>query len=236
LVIATGAVVGVLVASLLAFGVLSTRPDATLGCVSQTSHLMDGVAALDGFSVNVDSDLPVIGRGSAPGESPPTFVTDYETGHITGYLSDIAVYGPYRTQLDAAASSLGYSIGKWPLVPLVGQVVKDNPGLLEVYVEVRAFKSDAGANSWLSSLGGSYSLADYKVVPPPNQHVALAVEGTLGQDDGLHEHIVMYDIQVASRVLRLAYQGGTGLSEALVAPETDAAIDQFVQWCGPVKE
>ena len=144
-------------------------------------------------------DSSTIGRGSAPGESPPLFEANYLAGHITGYLSDVAVYGPYRTQLDAAASSLGYSIGKWPLVPLVGQVVKDNPGLLEVYVEVRAFKSDAGANSWLSSLAGSYALADYKVVPPPDNNVALAVEGTLGQDDGFHEHIVFYDVQVASQ-------------------------------------
>jgi hypothetical protein len=196
---------------------------------------MDGVAALEGFSVDVDQDSSTIGRGSAPGESPPLFEADYLAGHITGYLSDVAVYGPYRTQLDAAASSLGYSIGKWPLVPLVGQVVKDSPGLLEVYVEVRAFKSDAGAKSWLSSLAGSYALADYKVVPPPDKHVALAVEGTLGQDDGFHEHIVFYDVQVASRVLRLAYQGGSGLSEALVAPETEAAIARFVQACGPVK-
>jgi hypothetical protein len=232
-VIVSALTIGLLAATVAAFEALSVRSDATLACLSHTSLLMSEVAEIDGFAIDVDKDLPVIDRGSAPGEQPPAYVADYQSGHITGYLSAVAIHGPDRAELDAVASSLSYPIGRLPLVPLEGPIVEHNQGLLEVYVTVRAFKSETGVRSWLSSKSAAFAQSHYAVAPSPDKRIALAITGSLGPDDGLHEHILIYEVTSASSVLELAYQGGSGLSETIVAPETDTAIQRFGQACGP---
>jgi hypothetical protein len=227
-------VVGLVIARQLAFGQSTGSPDGTDSCIASVPHLMDGVAALSHFAENVDQALPTIGRGSAPGASPPAYVSDYRAGRIAGYLANIAVSGPDRSQLDADARSLGYQVGKWPLVPLVGPVVQHNPGLLETYVTVLAFRSAAGSRSWMSFESASFGLANYTVLASPDSRVAIAVEGILGVNDGLHEHILIYEVPIANTVLELAYQGGFGLSEASVASQTETAIERFAKACGPI--
>ncbi|MGH7868014.1 MAG: hypothetical protein ACREP9_10405, partial [Candidatus Dormibacteraceae bacterium] len=52
---------------------------------------------------------------------------------LRGYIAMIAVNGADRASEDATARAAGYEIGKFPLVPLSGDVVLHNRGVLEVY-------------------------------------------------------------------------------------------------------
>jgi hypothetical protein len=233
LAIVTASVVTLVLAGYVALGRSPWSSDRTSSCIADVPHFVDDVAALNGFSIDVDEGLPMtIGRGSPPGVSPPAYVSDYQAGRMVGYVANIAVTGLDRPGLNAAARSLGYQIGKWPLVPLVGPVVQHNPGLLETYVTVVVFKSTAGSRSWLSFKSMSFAQAGYTTLTSPNNRIAISVEGILGNNDGIHEHILIHEVPLANTVLQLAYQGGSGLSQAEVAAETNTAIGRFVQACG----
>lgn len=173
-------------------------------------------------------------RGSVPGSKPPAFVTNFEAGKLTGFIADIAVTGPDRSAEDAFARSLGYAVGRWPLVPLQGLVVRNNPGLLEAYETLLAFKSKAAAEDWIRSRRQS------AVIDPRAQMLALpqevgdgvAYRTTLGTNDGSHEHLISYTRRFGARVLTLAFQGGAGLRQATVSAYWEAAVHRFARACG----
>src|ERR1700726_196388 len=88
------------------------------------------VPILPGFDQITDtaiSELPLKAEGLASQARSYGF----EGGRITGFIDRVALSEPYISEERARARSLGYPIGKWPLVPLEGQVVAKTPGILE---------------------------------------------------------------------------------------------------------
>lgn len=75
---------------------------------------------------------------------------DFVAGRLVGSLSSIALRDPYRAEEDAMSSSLHYTIGPFPRVPLSGPVVQDTPGVLEAYETHLAFSNASAASTVLS--------------------------------------------------------------------------------------
>ncbi|HZT96828.1 MAG TPA: hypothetical protein VFB34_08325 [Chloroflexota bacterium] len=83
---------------------------------------------------------------------PPPDVKLFRSGRTRGFLINISLKGKYRRENNAEARKLGYPIGKWPLVPLFGQIVADHTGILEVYEDSWAWKSAKGAKSYMGDM------------------------------------------------------------------------------------
>ncbi len=221
-------------ASAIYAAVMSPRSPSA-ACIGDYQHVVEGNDALKGFAVLVDEELPAgaVDRGHVPGQPPQAYSGEFVSGHVRGYISPIAVSGPDRPAMNAAAASLGYPIGSFPLVPLVGPVVQHNPGLLELYVTEATFKSTTGLESWLAMKKASFVDAGYAVSPAPDPRIALSTTGVMGPSDGLHEKILTFDVANGPTALELDFQGGTDLSADHVASVVTAAIDRFANDCTP---
>lgn len=184
----------------------------------------------DGLELMVDNDLgaPIGGRHQAGPAST------FSGGHIHGSIATVAVTGPDRASEDAYARSLGYQVGKWPLVPLTGSVVAHNPGLLEVYEKHYVFSAVSDATAAEKYFADSWA-AD------PQAHAldsttlgspwTVGTETTLGPADGQHEESVQMVAQIGPRVVVLAFQGGHSLDAASIIPTAHTAITRLRAAC-----
>jgi hypothetical protein len=159
--------------------------------------------------------------------------SSFRYGRTTGYIAEIALRSPYRGEADAIASSLGYQIGQWPLVPLQGDVVKDNRGTLEVYQTHLAFGSREGASAFVAGLRDSdESLA---VIPP--EMLSILGEGALEFIDpgdpasGLETDIGV-DFQLGETVAQLTLRGGADVNSMSALQAAVAADAQLKKQCG----
>jgi hypothetical protein len=121
--------------------------------------------------ISMFRDAPAQLPGSQGTAGHPRWdLTHYVCGQYDGFVASDIMYGKYRAEDNALARSLGYQIGKWPLLPVVGQVVSALPhGLLEAYEEAFQFRTAAAAAAWLAD-------ARWEPVPPENMTgVFLAV-------------------------------------------------------------
>jgi hypothetical protein len=185
------------------------------------------VTQLPGFVSFVsfpDARLP--GSHGLPGHELPMY-RQFQCGVSYGFLAKIVLTGKYRAQDDALARSLHYRVGKWPLVPFVGDIVSQRPHLpLEIYEGIYEFGSTQAAAQWLQTI---------RYTPQPPHGLAapglpggfIARTGVTGPDDGQHEHEVGVNGRVGSMVLTLGFQGGRSLSWADVRQLWKAAWSQF---------
>lgn len=164
--------------------------------------------------------------------APRPAITDAINGRVAGYLNEVAISGPDRRAEDAYSESLGYDVGHLPLVPLVGSVVADNAGLLELYENVWLFKSRAGAEDMLAVLRGS-GLADMVTEPVSFRlgDESFGYAMSAADHDPQTEHWVHLTVRVGDAVISVTGQGGAQLSMGLVENLTRRAVERFRSTC-----
>lgn len=171
-----------------------------------TQHDMPGFAEIYRFT---NTKLP----GSHGIAAHPRWdTTQYICGQSYGFISHVIMTGRYRAQDNALARSLGYPIGKIPLLPYEGPAVSQLPhAVFEAYEEVFQFRSAKAAGMWL---------ADGRRSPTP--HPALtgltlpngftAIPGVAGPDNGRDEHGIGISGQRGNLVIVVSFQGGKELA------------------------
>jgi hypothetical protein len=202
-------------------------------CATQ-SNLYLQVSDLGAFDVITDQTYQRAPfHGQRAGATPLPFVTSFLTGRLRGYVADLAVTGPYRKSEDDFARSLGYPIGKWPLVPLQGPVVQANPGLLEVYQTNWVFTSEQGATAYMGHVRSSIAIDPngIEIHPTGVGTSVVSYDSTLGPADALHERVINIASRQGKVVVQIAFQGGQGLSENAVVSLMQTALLRLATAC-----
>jgi hypothetical protein len=157
--------------------------------------------------------------------------------------SAVASSVPYRRSPSPAptvltrrtyARSLGYTTGRWPLVPLVGKVVTDNLGLLEAYEVHHAFTSATAAAQVIQGFRDSMTLDPQAHALDPSlfgPSWTAAVRSVLGSNHGRHEVVIQVIEPLGPHVVELSFQGGAGLTAAAVAPLARTVASTFTAAC-----
>lgn len=128
------------------------------------------------FVEAVDSTMNTSPYGGVALEAP--LKQSYRQGRVKGAISSAALRPEYKQENDALARSLGYIPGDLPLLPLVGAVVRETPGLLEVYQANEVFSSGEAVALALAAARTSNS----SFVVPPEEHLLK-----LGDETALFE-------------------------------------------------
>lgn len=152
-------------------------------------------------------------------------LADFCQSHITGYVSQWAVHGPYVASEKRLERRLGYT-GSKPLVPLEGSIVEHYPGVLELYETVSTFRNRVGAWAWLQHFRNSFRLDPYYhfVSLPRGVASGVAVSGTLGPKKPGNEDVVYYVVKEKDHVVQLAIQGGAHVLSSSAAPYLRLAL------------
>lgn len=166
--------------------------------------------------------------------TPGPLQRNFQNGRLIGWLNAISLQNPYRQEEDAEARSLHYTIGRFPFVPLSGNVVRDQPGLLEVYVTHMVFTDEATALQMLD------------VFRTSNASYAIH-NSTLGQDLPLNTHWSAYLQRGATAetetylgvafvhgdtYVSVSFQGGRGVNQQLVHGYLRFTERQLTATCG----
>lgn len=131
-------------------------------------------------------------------------------------------------------------------MPLVGAVVKHNPGILEVYQTDTEYRSVSGAGDYMKDLASSALQAE--TTPDIEKGVALprAVPVRIAGGDervayempqyliphvGPTERFFTFSVQSGRYVLQLSVQGGNGLNPAAALSVVNAAAISLTRAC-----
>lgn len=131
------------------------------------------------------------------------------------------------------ASALGYALGPWPLVPLTGQVVREYPGVLEIYQTHLSFKATAAASLFLSAVAASNG----GVSGSPDDRVDLAVGDesvtfvSAGAPDAGAEREIGTNVRLDQTILQIDLRGGSDLSVDLARRAAAAAVSLLQKTC-----
>jgi hypothetical protein len=221
-VIAAGAVIAIL-ASACAGGTAghsgaTSRPADTAGkaaggvrCRVTPSDLLTS-AQLPGFTQFVTGSkalLPVHYLAS----NEPQFVREYVCGEFYGYIINRALTGIYRQQNTSYFEHYGYRPGKWPYVPLRGQIVTDlSHQVLEIYESFYQFTSAAAVKAYLPVTENSpYTIRRLTLALAPG---AVVISHLLGSDPATNEHAIYIAIPHGDYAVELEFQGGRSLTWA----------------------
>lgn len=195
-----------------------TRPSGTAGqaaagdaqCRVTPSDLLMP-AQVPGFTQFVAfprAVLPV----TYPAGHPPQSVRDYVCGEFYGFITNRALNGVYRQQNTIYFEHYGYRPGKWPYVPLRGQIVADlSHQVLEIYENLYQFTTASAVKAYLPTTENSS--------PYPTHQLALALApGTvvitlqMGPDPATDEHAIYIAIPHGNYAIGLLIQGGRSLT------------------------
>jgi hypothetical protein len=173
-------------------------------------------------------------------------VSEWRAERLHGWIAVIAVTGPDRPSEDRYAESLKYTVGRFPLVPLVGPVVQHNSGILEVYQTNTEYEAGAGASSYMKELAASAQQSQTSpqtdngtVVPPPvpvriaggGVSVALETPQYVIPHVGPTERFFSFSVQFGRYVLQLSVQGGDHLDPDTAIGVLNAAAMRLTQSC-----
>jgi hypothetical protein len=163
--------------------------------------------------------------GSSAAGHPNVFQLQYVCGEFNGFIANIALSGVYRQENNEQARKLGYAPGKWPITPLSGQIIKQNPHrVLEIYVTLFQFKSANVAVQYvatgkpikvLAGLALQYHNREIPVEPLPGALVTTEYEGA---DIPTDESQITIRAPMGTYVITLDLQGGTDLDWSDVLP------------------
>jgi hypothetical protein len=160
-----------------------------------------------------------------------SFVTDFEQARIVGYLNKVARESQYVESSNDLRESLGYEVKEEGFLPLSGQVIADNPGLLEAYQTDYAFSSVEGARDWIES----QRLSNSDALVPPGDKLRY-----LGEDVVLWHRPASKDTQettfglsfrTGSDVIGLSLQGGRTVDLDLVTAVAFDVAKQVANSC-----
>jgi len=155
-------------------------------------------------------------------------------GRSVGYLSEIALQEPYRSEADEQARQLGYAVGALPFVPLKGRIVSENPVPLEVYGTVLAFSSPSNAVSFMTTLrssGGGTAGVPLSAIEIGLSGDVYAYHSAIGPDLSTDEEVTAINFRDGAVVLQIAVRGGKGMSDEFGAALATQAF-QDLQACG----
>jgi hypothetical protein len=163
--------------------------------------------------------------GSSIAGHPNTFELHYVCGEFNGFIANIALTGIYRQENNEQARKLGYAPGTWPITPLSGQIIQQNPHrVLEIYVTLFQFKSAPVAAQYvaagkpikvLAGLALQYDDREIRVEPLPGALVTTEYEGA---DIPSDESQITIRAPMGTDVITLDLQGGTDLDWSDVLP------------------
>jgi hypothetical protein len=203
----------------------ATNAASSASCSTGDSAYLDGSQLSGGYQTIVDqrfTESPLAAH-RLPVGTPPAQISEWLSGRLKGWISTIAVSGPDRPTEDETARSLGYDIGKWPLVPLSGPVVQHNPGILEIYETHDAFSAIEGAQAFFQALEQSALFSEKVSVIEPGgtkpSAAPLAVsagDSSLGYETpswtsstaGMNEQYLFFVVRIGAVVVQLTVQGG----------------------------
>jgi hypothetical protein len=122
------------------------------------------------------------------------------------------MYGKYRTQENALARSLGYPIGKIPLLPYEGTAVTQLPhGVFQADEEVFQFRSAKAAATWVAD--GRWSPTPWHALTGlPLPAGFLAIPGVSGPDNGRDQHGIGISGTRGDLVIVVSFNGGKDLA------------------------
>jgi hypothetical protein len=175
----------------------------------------------------------------------PAAISDWRAGRARGWINEVAIDGPDRAAENTIARSLGYTVGALPLVPLIGPVVEDNRGVLEMYQTNTEYRSTVGAVDLMRELAGSARLAETTIVSESDvQPPAHAVPFTWGDESlayeqlgfmgpqGAIETFFTFAVRVGRYVVQFTVQSGYGPTEPDAARLLDEAAAPLTRSCG----
>jgi hypothetical protein len=184
---------------------------ATVGCGVRVAALltpsdMPGSVELFRFT---NAPLP----GSHGIGQPAWDIRQYVCGEEESFISDVIMYGRYRTLENAFVRSLGYKVGKWPLLPYEGPAVSDLPhDVFETYEEIYQFQSAKAASIWLADERATPDPDDLSGLPLPAGFIARSE--AMGPDDSRDEHTIGIGGQDGDTLIFVSFRGGMDLSWA----------------------
>jgi hypothetical protein len=143
----------------------------------------------------------------------PRLVRDYVCGEFYGFITNAALTGKYRQQNTTYFEHYGYRPGKWPYVPLRGQIVTNlGHQVLEVYESLYQFSTPWAANVFLSHTGSS-AYPEHKI-PVRLAPGAVVTATLLGPDPATSEHAIHIAVPDGNYAIELLIQGGRSLDWA----------------------
>lgn len=125
--------------------------------------------------------------------------------------------------------------GKTPFVPLRGQIVEDNPGILEVLEEVDVFKGKAGADSAESSAiydqQSSYSDSAPVTFPGPlsGDYRAFSYQDAPG--NAQYEHGVLVELIENDDLVQFDFRGGDAMSTSAMVGIMEKSLERLKAAC-----
>jgi len=168
------------------------------------------------------------------GRNPP-FMANFVGLRQRGLIADIAVRGKYRVEEDQISAKLHYSPGPWPLVPLTGSIVQDNPTrTLEFYQSNWTFRTSSAASAWLAQARGSMAHRQDPVRPLDEPNIgdeSLGFVSTLGPDDRQHERQVTLAARFDNVDIQLSVQGGSDMPPQRAVDLMRTARTRFLANC-----
>ena len=204
----------------------NANPSGSAQCSISNASYLARPSQFEQITSLTMNELPQ--KGGESGEP----ISGFEGGRLLGFINGVALQEPYISDERARASNLGYTVGKWPPVPLEGEVVKATPGILELYQGHYSFGTPAMARAWASHFVSSMRLDPRASAVGSFLPAGFAVfETTLGPNDGLHEHAVEAFGVVGLTTLQLSIQGGDGVTSKGERAVMEAAVSQLQTSC-----
>lgn len=173
-------------------------------------------------------------------------ISGWQAARLRGWIARIAVTGPDRASENQYAKSLRYKVGRFPLVPLVGPVVKHNSGILELYQTNTEYQSAAGAISYIKDLASAALLAETtqetengtplpRAIPMPlaggDESVAYQTPQYLIPHVGPTERFFTFSVRFGRYVLQLSVQGGDDLDPTAALGVLNIAATDLTRSC-----
>ena len=201
-----------------------------VGCATSPAAVLPS-GALPGFRVNLNGAMTSSPRHVSPLESPPADVSEFLRGRLLGYLTPLAYEKPYITQSQEYESQHGYPITTTPSVPLQGQIVEDNPNLLEYTQLTTVFRTSSAALEF--ETGAAYDppgdgAQSVELPGTPRGTVAAVAPGT----SRTQETIYHVDWTAGDVVLDIYARGGRMLTATSVSPLVSRAVAALQSSCG----
>lgn len=167
---------------------------------------------------------------------PPLWDTMFKRSRLVGAMSRRALQSPFIEQEQAFKAHTAHSATPWPLTPLRGLVVERTMGLLEVYQTHNVYSGRAGAYALAAELvatdGGLGGFASEKVAPPHLGEGRVAYEFLEVPANTTEERILLAGVVYGSVLAQFSFQGGRGVSSALVNRFLISAGARLAEVCG----
>jgi hypothetical protein len=209
-VIAAGTVIAILLSACTG-GTAGHSGATSVQCQMTRSDLLTS-AQLPGFTQFVTGPHALLPAHYLAADEPQ-FVRDYVCGEFYGFITNQALTGIYRQQNTSYFAHYGYQPGKWPYVPLRGQIVADlSQQVLEIYESIYQFTGAAAVKAYLPITENSaYSMRRLTLALAPG---AVVIAHLLGPDPATVEHAFYIAIPHGDYAIELEIQGGRSLTWA----------------------